>query len=295
MVLPVSFRKAMNAMQKKKAFEEKFILPIKFKFNIPLKQRREHIGFEIQLTEHCNLNCKGCSHFSPIAEPEFLDVNEFERDAKRLGDLAGHECDAIHLMGGEPLLHPEINSIIKIARGNFSKGFIEVLTNGILLSQMPDDFWKTCHDYKIHVRISHYPINIHADKIRDIAEKFDVKCFWDVIDLRDEFFVYAIDLDGKEDYKNNFYICGQSNNCATLSHGRLYSCPFAAHVHHFNKKFNKNIIVTEEDYIDIYSDVSEREILRRLTKATPVCRFCKLRDLQRTTWGISKKDISEWL
>ena len=41
---------------------------------------RTEISFEVALAEHCNLRCAGCDHFSPIAEPEFADIKEFERD-----------------------------------------------------------------------------------------------------------------------------------------------------------------------------------------------------------------------
>ena len=39
---------------------------------------------EVHLTDHCNLNCKGCSHFSNISDEFFLDKNDFERDLKEL-------------------------------------------------------------------------------------------------------------------------------------------------------------------------------------------------------------------
>ncbi len=42
----------------------------------------DHI--EIHLVEHCNLNCKYCSHFSSIAEKKFYDVNKYEKDMARL-------------------------------------------------------------------------------------------------------------------------------------------------------------------------------------------------------------------
>lgn len=35
---------------------------------------------EVQLAEHCNLNCAYCDHFSPIVQPEFLDTESFSRD-----------------------------------------------------------------------------------------------------------------------------------------------------------------------------------------------------------------------
>ena len=33
---------------------------------------------EIHLVDHCNLNCGGCNHFSPIAKPWFIDPNYFK-------------------------------------------------------------------------------------------------------------------------------------------------------------------------------------------------------------------------
>lgn len=283
-IFPFKFRKALRA-KIISPMQRQFKKRVSFNDNLYLfiyKRKRRKIVFEIQLAEHYNLNCKGCSHFSPIAEPEFLAADDFERDTKRLGDLIGHECDEIRLMGGEPLLNPEIKKILKIALGNFKKGVISIVTNGILLPQMDDDFWQTCHDNKIYIKISHYPIEIQAEKIKYKLEKFGVKCFWDMLDMKNEFLVYAIDLEGKQDVMKNFMICGHANNCPNLSHGRLYPCPFAAHSHHFNKKFNQDIIVTQQDYIDIYAEnITKREILARLAKPMPVCRYCKLVNMAR--------------
>lgn len=69
--------------------------------------------FEFHLAEHCNLNCIGCTHFSPLAEPEFLEVEDFRNDIERLSYLTGGNARFINLLGGEPLLHPEINSFLR--------------------------------------------------------------------------------------------------------------------------------------------------------------------------------------
>ena len=34
--------------------------------------------FEVGIVEHCNLNCRGSSHFSPIAEPYYMDPDVFD-------------------------------------------------------------------------------------------------------------------------------------------------------------------------------------------------------------------------
>ncbi len=42
---------------------------------------------ETHLVDHCNLNCKGCSHFSPLSSPNFADYNQFTKDLTRLSEL----------------------------------------------------------------------------------------------------------------------------------------------------------------------------------------------------------------
>ena len=46
------------------------------------------------------------------------------------------------LLGGEPLLNPEINEYIKISRKYFPKTRISIITNATLLNDMDENFWK---------------------------------------------------------------------------------------------------------------------------------------------------------
>ena len=125
-----------------------------------IKHPHGTLDFQVHLTFHCNLKCKGCSHFSSLAEKRHLDIKIFEKDLQRLSRLGKKHIRKIDLLGGEPLLHPEINVLMKIARKYFPKTQIVLLTNGILLPAMPNDFWKTCKKNKIIVIISYYPIEI---------------------------------------------------------------------------------------------------------------------------------------
>ena len=81
---------------------------------VSLKKPLESLQFEVHLVEHCNLNCAGCDNFSSLANPKFLSANEFESDLVRLKDLFGDNCQRIYLMGGEPLLHPELVKFLEI-------------------------------------------------------------------------------------------------------------------------------------------------------------------------------------
>ena len=43
--------------------------------------------FDVDIARHCNLNCAGCAHFSPLAKEEFYDLDVYRRDVERLSKL----------------------------------------------------------------------------------------------------------------------------------------------------------------------------------------------------------------
>ena len=77
--------------------------------------KRKILDFEVHLADHCNLNCKGCFHFCPIADEKYPSVQSLENDFKRIYELANGKIGRIYLLGGEPLLHPELIKIINVA------------------------------------------------------------------------------------------------------------------------------------------------------------------------------------
>lgn len=262
--------------------------------HMPLKKKHSKIVMGFHVTEHCNLNCAGCDNFSPLAEPEFIDVSEFRRDIERMAFLFHNECERISLLGGEPLLHPELPEIIEIARKNFPVGKIRLLTNGTLLSRQEARFWEACRDNDIVIAMTHYPINVDIEKIMSLVKKFGVKIEYSEM-TKDEFLKEPVDLSGKGDFRKNFAACTRANYCVMLGHGRLYTCTFASNIHHFSRKFGKNIPVTEADYIDIYKVNDPEQILRRLAEPIPLCRFCDIIHIKPVKWRVSEKDISEWV
>ena len=70
--------------------------------------------FDIHITDHCNLNCRGCGHFSNLCPPTFLDLDAFRADMAAMA--AKLRIEQIYLLGGEPLLHPQVSEFIRAAR-----------------------------------------------------------------------------------------------------------------------------------------------------------------------------------
>ena len=211
-----------------------------------------------------------------------------------MGEIFSHECDQIYLIGGEPLLNPDIITLMKIARENFTKGNISVFTNGLLLAKMPAEFWEACHDNTIGVHVLAYPVKLNIEAIKTLAQKYNVDFSWS--SSRENFYIEPINLKGSSNARLNFGLCVRANSCIALSHGRLYTCTFAPNIHHFNKKFGTNIEITPADYVDIYSGLSAGEILQKMSEAIPACRWCNLRnkDVRPVEWGITQGKIEEW-
>ena len=92
--------------------------------------------------------------------------------------MVAHKVDCLYLNGGEPLLHPDLTKIIYFCRECFPTGLIKIFTNGTLLLRQEENFWKACRDCKIILWITHYPISIQIDKIRQRARSYGVEVLW---------------------------------------------------------------------------------------------------------------------
>ncbi|MDR0683861.1 MAG: radical SAM protein [Spirochaetaceae bacterium] len=253
--------------------------------------------FETDITDHCNLNCAGCNHFSPLAEERCVDVDAFEKDFARLSELTKRKTENIDLMGGEPLLHPRLPELLVIARKYFD-GTINIVTNGLLLTRMPDSFWKSCGDNNITVKVTSYPVRIDRHAIRQLAKKHKVRLkIRRQINNVHTWCRLPKDIQGRQDINENFKLCVVSNFCIFLRDGKLATCCLPLIADRFNKYFHQNMLRTaKNDYVDIYGVKNIGEILDFLCKPIPFCRYCKIKDWEvGVEWGVSKKHIAEWI
>jgi MoaA/NifB/PqqE/SkfB family radical SAM enzyme len=277
---------------------EKILMPNYIRFMKILRinlKKRKLLRFEVHLAEHCNLNCKYCSHFSSLAEKEFLNIETFERDLARISELTGRKIERIILLGGEPLLHPQLMEFLNIPKKYFDIGNIAITTNGILLLKQPDEFWKTCKRNNINIWISYYPIKIDRFAINNMAKSYGVTVRYMGGGVK-TMYRAPLDLNGTQNVKDSFLRCFLANDCYFLEKGKMYPCPVVPNSRHFNRYFNQNLQVSANDYIDIYKIQSIDELFNWGNKPVPFCRYCNLRGtIYGLKWDISKKEMSEWV
>lgn len=264
-----------------------------------IKRKEKPVLFhlDISLTEHCNLKCKGCEYYSSVAEEKYADLDVVTTDLKRLAELF-ENIEEIFLMGGEPLLHPQVNSFILNTRAAFPDPKLCLMTNGILVTRMKDDFWETMRDTGSVLLCDDYPINIDREGIETLCAKWNVKLEW--MPAIEEFYKIPVDVSAPANPKKSFNRCRGLSNCASLREGKLYGCGHIAFSDLLQKRFGDErnleaLTPTPADYVDIYKENDGDEIIKRLMSPTPWCSMCDFDSFETYTWGRSKEDPSEWL
>lgn len=252
--------------------------------------------FEVHIVDHCNLNCKGCSHYSPLSKEKYLDFIQYSNDMHRMSELLGKKVRHVHLLGGEPLLSPQIIDFMMTAAECFPKAKIDLITNGILLPAQSEEFWQACRKYNIYINITKYPIKIDYPLIESIAATHDVhlQYYYDAKTLTN-FRKDVLDSNGLQNPQDSYNHCNFGGQCNQLKDGKLFICAQSAYIQNINDYFHKDFKVSDKDWIDIYKVKSGKELIKFTKKPVPFCRYCavKARDIS-AGWGISKKDVSEW-
>jgi lipopolysaccharide biosynthesis glycosyltransferase len=260
------------------------------------KVPNHRLRFEFALAAHCNLNCAGCSHFSPLAQEEFPDLEESRKSFRRLSDLFGGECEYIHLLGGEPLLNPQCEDYLRLARQCFPRGEIYLVTNGLLLPRQEDHFYETCRKENIIIAVTRYPITLDYDAIWQRCDAFGVRHeIFGEEETKTHFKRLLLDPTGQQDADANYRNCPYSNVCLFLYKGRMYPCGIGAHMRLFEQHFGAGLELTDADSVDIFSVSSGFDLLYELSKPVPMCRYCHQdRWEEQSPWAHSKKQLTEW-
>jgi organic radical activating enzyme len=248
---------------------------------------------EIHIVDQCNLNCKGCGHFSPIASVWFIDPGKYEHDINQLKKLFS-TIRTIRIMGGEPLLHPKIEQLLRQTKNCFPKADIRLVSNGVLLNQMSETFWEVCKTNYVSFDITVYPplknkVKFFIKLLRSKGVKLN--------ELKKVDFFYAFyNNRGDSNKELCFKKCQPKwNVCTNLREGRLYSCPVPTYIQHFNKRFGT--LIPSDGYVNIYApNLTGWDVKKALDKAPSTCLYCTYGwdYVPRFSWSTSKHAISDW-
>lgn len=254
------------------------------------------ISLEIHLSEHCNLNCASCSHYSPLAQPAFCDLEALKQQLAKLTKVY-KSFRTIRLMGGEPLLNPEAPEVCRIVRHYFPDATIDLVTNGILFvdgaKKIPETFWEVCRSCSIRIAVTLYPLQrVHHAEIEALCRQQEVR-FW-IYGSRcssNSFQRYQLDPNGNGS-RSAYNYCYDAK-CWQLVGNRIYACPQSAYVGYLNRAFGSNFAPRKGDYIETKRINRWRLWLFKL-RTKPFCSYCVFPRPQ-FDWKQSERRADEWI
>lgn len=252
-------------------------------------------AMEIHVTDHCNMKCKNCTMFAGLVEGEvYADYSKYEAGIHKLHSFFSH-VKIFRVLGGEPLLNPELYKFLYLIRRTFAYTDIRLICNGTLLTSMNQELIQAIRDTRTTVYISHYlPISTKADMIHAYLSSLEIPHSFSTPITH---FNKVYNVKGDTDMEFAFESCfWRKHGCETMREGKIATCfvPFA--IPYLSDHFKLNI--PEDGIIDLFEHgLSLADIRKRLNTPFNTCKYCCLRG-HSEPWGtfdpITREDIKTW-
>ena len=240
----------------------------------PYYSSRKLPYLEFHLADHCNLKCANCEHYSGLVEkPVFPDLERFSQDMRRLRRFFD-DIGIIRVLGGEPLLNPQIEDYLRLVCNVYPSTPVRVVTNALLLKTMPASFFEALNSCceGSGIDISLYPImRDHIDAIRELLDGKKVN--YTVSPVADLFRKQQRLTPGDDDEMMRKYRNCFQKGCVNLYEGKIAACFLPFTTKYFNAYFDKDL--PENGAIDLYEEgLTTEELRRRMSVPFERCRYC---------------------
>lgn len=247
---------------------------------------------EVKITEHCNLKCKMCANYSNIAYEEEYGLKEYKRDFSQLERL-DITIEKLRLIGGEPLLSHNIIRYIEISRKHQPKAEIHLLTNGLLLDEISDEFFEALKIYDVILQFSNYPDSENQEK-KDCGKRVLEEKKVNYFEYKPDFFEvdYQFEKD-KDDTKEVFGKCNYVYDMLNIYRGWIYKCPRPISLRHYDRMYGTDYS-DMEDGINLFDPATTHEtIVEYLNHPIKSCKYCsKYKGF--ALWDKNNIEQSQW-
>lgn len=252
----------------------------------PYKNRDELFLLSVHVSATCNLKCTHCSSMCGMQTiHKKIDMNMTLNSIKKLSNIF-KSIIKIQIVGGEPLLCPELLDFLHSVRICYPLSKIEIVTNGTLLMQKEDLFYTRLSQDNISISVSYYPMLSNCiDETNKLLKEKEISY---TISDKIQFFYKFYDLSGNSDPLSTYYNCQSIHYCKnglTLFENYLYPCvaPIALE--------RAGLIISSQYGINLTSSVTKNDIIGLLCTPINICRFCHM-DYQERWHQLNEKEVN---
>lgn len=234
---------------------------------VPFDMLEQIWQMDIHIVDHCNMTCRACGHFSNLVDAEVIySAGSIEKSLSHLSGILPN-IPNLSILGGEPLLHPELDRVLEITRECYPYAQINLATNGILVRKMPDSVCRALKDKKIKLILSIYP------SLYDRIDEF-------IKFLREEGLAFSVNKCGAFERRllprpvfekeRMFAHCGHD---MCLRGSRVGYCVNALFTDYYNKRFGGGLL-PEDKGVDVFDHSCGKSFLEALHRPLELCRRC---------------------
>ena len=232
-------------------------------------------ALEIPIIFNCNLNCNYCAHMSPfMGNVPPVSVELIEQQCRDWSPrLAPAE---VRILGGEPLLHPDIEQIIEILVRYWGEGRdIYLTTNGLLLESMKPSFLDLLQKHRIRLKVSIHHPSFHERIVRVLSQ---ISCETEVFHHTLFHKGYQIENGMPKLFHSDnlaaYNLCFVKRKCMELMDNQLYHCSCLAY---YRKAYEARIINDPRviEYSPATPDMSNEQLTQWLdSDFSTICSVC---------------------
>lgn len=221
---------------------------------------------DIHVINSCNLRCEGCNHLSNFGYGGVFSKKELIEWIRPWKERLFF--NRISLLGGEPLLNPELRDICIAYRELFpdNETKLRVISNGLLIKQRP---WlkELIQEYGVHIQLSLHVLNGRRKNeklVERVMEGAALLEKWSAETPRPEDYKWGAPIDSKKKLNFQVFYKGRGADikpfdlddiveskkhctCKTLQlyRGRLYKCAPIAYI---GEALDKAGVVDDPDW-----------------------------------------------
>lgn len=237
---------------------------------------------EIYAANGCNLKCLFCSHLNPFRKgivPADALISSMEIWSRKVTPRK------LGILGGEPLLHPELERILWAARRCWPESRIVLTSNGLLFPGKPDSLLETLRKTKVQVLLSRHLTDEKGERqFQAIQEQLHQAGVWTTIIPSSSRWkrYYHIDDEGQPQPFEScpakaWTMCGP-NTCFNLTNNQLYRCSILANAAlAYQEGVLGEMWAVTQTYQPLTAEATAREIVEHLfwmrgpLKACSIC------------------------
>lgn len=239
---------------------------------------------ETMITQSCNLSCLGCTNYSDLTHPGYASWAQEKHYIERWLDVL--DIPDFGIIGGEPLINPELKQWIFGLRTLMPESQIRLTTNGLLLHKWPDllqyfnDIGNCVFKITVHVnnpQLEQNILNIFKNNQWEPVVEHNISRWRNRNGVRLQINrptvflkTYANDYQNMAPHNNQpadaFSACIQKT-CPLLYQGKIYKCSTSALLLDILNRFNRPNWEQWQPYIETgISHDSSRELIKEFLK-----------------------------